>query len=537
MVAQSLTDLPSLAPAPDETETLVPPVVILRDRRQVELRQAYALPEAGGTLDYVVEFFLFLPRAMGVTPATYPKADFYTDAHVYTRLDAPGRSLRELGDLNDERSPLAKVHAVLPRLLEARAPATEPLVSLVQLHAHELSEAVVTATLTAARDARTGTPEGPAAFERDVERLLDDADGALVAIRQVRAEAEAFGVLCHPGLQKALGFAEEYVSAVLDEQVALLSDAVRDSRHLRDGEGTAVRVLLRLGRFAVEESRLRLEAGYALPWDEPREYFAYRLGLLKKALQQALYLNTREARGEEYIRDSAAMVAAGLAATWAFLAQIPMLNAGAMNTSTYLVLLASAVGAYMLKDRIKEWTRNWLMRRLRLNDYSRRIVADALRRFGLDGLHGRARERVRYLHADEVDDDIRAVRLLHRSVMGVGVELEDVLHYRRQLTLTADEKATVPPGFGIREILRLNTTALTRRLDDPLDEVAYYDAPSGQFRRAHLPKVYHANLIVRVSARHAPYAWVVRHRVVLNQDGLVRVEPVVTQKCARPDAR
>ncbi len=531
MVAQSLTDIPLIPAAVEGARAagLSRPNVIMRDRRQVEVRQAYPLPSRGETTNYTLDLFLFLPRTMGVNPATYPKADFYTDTHVYMRLDAPGRTVAELADLKaDQRSPLAQVHATLPRLLEARAPQTEPLVSLCQLHAHELSEAVVASFSAAARSVRDGDFGSPDAFEKHVQKLLVDSELSLVALRQVRAEAEAFGPLCHPGLQRALEFSEEYFSAVLDEQVALLSEAVRDSATLRDGSGTAVRVLLHLAAFAVEESKLRLEAGYAVPWDDQREYFAYRLGLLKKELQQALYLNTRELKGDNYIRNSAAMVAAGLAATWAFVTQANM-QLGQVTTGTQYALLGSAVGAYMLKDRIKEWTRDYLLRRVKLDDYSRAVVPETLARFGLHGVGGRARERMRFVKPDDVEPEVRALRLFHRSVMGTGVELEEVIHYRRRLTLSATDKATVPPGFGIREILRLNTHALTRRLDDPLDEVTFYDAPNGRFRRDSLPKVYHANLVVKVAADHAPLHWVSRSRLVLNQDGLVRVEPVVTR--------
>lgn len=516
-------------PQPDRVDGLAVPGVIMRDRHQFEVRQSYALPPgAGQDREYLLEMFLYLPRNMGVSAQSYRKEDFYTDNQMYLRLEAPGRTLAQLGDLNDDTSPLTVVHRTLPSLLQPRAPETEPLVALVQLHAHELAEATITAFAGASWTARHGDLGDLARFTQHVQQMLMDAEAAVVAIRQVRAEAEAFGPLLHPGVQRALGFAEEFVSAVLDEQVARLSEAVDRSTALHDGTGTAARVRVVMARFAQEQARLRLEAGYALPYEEPREYFAYRLGLLKKNLQQALYLNTREAAVDNYLRNSAAMVAAGLAATWAFIAQAPM-QMGGVRASTQFALLGSAVGAYMLKDRIKEWTREWLTRRLRIDDYSRRIVPDALARFGLEHLAGRARERMRFLPQSEVDPEVHAMRIMHRSVIGTTVELEEVLHYRRRLTLKAQEGARTTAGFGIREIMRFNISALTRRLDDPLDEVSYFNAQSGQFTRSSVPKVYHANLVVSVGAAHAPERWLSRFRLVLNQEGLIRVEPVATR--------
>jgi len=48
-----------------------------------------------------------------------------------------------------------------------------------------------------------------------------------------------------------------------------------------------------------------------------REYFLYRRSLLKKAVQQALWVTTRRRQVDSYLRNAAGMVAAGIAATWA----------------------------------------------------------------------------------------------------------------------------------------------------------------------------------------------------------------------------
>lgn len=518
--------------SPADAVYLSLPSVQARDRRQVEVRQAYLLPRGPDPLDYQLDVFLFLPRTLGVTSSTYPRADFYSDATVYMRLDAPGRSLRELADLNHPRNPLSSIHATLPRLLHPEAPPTEPLSSLCQLHAHELSEAVVNACSALASRARRGAHPRGDAFIKQIDAFLKDGEQALLALIQVRTEAESYGPLCAPQLTRALAFAEEYVSSILDEQVALLSQAIKESPTMRDGQGTAVKALLLLGQFAVEQARLRLESGYAVPWDEPKDYYTYRLGLLKKNLQQALYLNTRELPADNFVRNSAAMLGAGLAATWAFLSQVPMLQFGQVGLRTQMYLLASAVSAYMLKDRIKEWTREYLTRRMRSDDFNRGIYSDALARFGLSQLSGRAREKVLFMRPDQLDQEVRDIRMLHRSVVGTGLELEEVLYYRRRLSLRAAKGAKLPPGFGVREILRINTRHFTTRLDDPLEDVNYFDAPTGNFTRAQLPKVYHANLVLRISARHAPEHWLTRWRLVLTQDGLQRAQPVVTRRVA-----
>src|SRR5690606_1638321 len=115
------------------------------------------------------------------------------------------------------------------------------------------------------------------------------------------------------------------------------------------------------------------EQGFALPWGNSPEYYGYRIGLLKKELQRSLYLNTRNTARDPFVTNAAAMVAAGLAATWATLAALPLWT-GKWTSTEGIYFLALAVGAYILKDRIKEWTRVMLAKRFLRFDYNRRIV-------------------------------------------------------------------------------------------------------------------------------------------------------------------
>src|SRR5207249_342127 len=94
------------------------------------------------------------------------------------------------------------------------------------------------------------------------------------------------------------------------------------------------------------------------------EYFAFRQSFLKKAVQQALYVDTRRLAGDTFVRNATGAVAAGLAATWALVAQLPM-QIKDLPPTTQTVLLGAPVVAYIAKDRIKELTREWLSRRVR----------------------------------------------------------------------------------------------------------------------------------------------------------------------------
>jgi hypothetical protein len=127
------------------------------------------------------------------------------------------------------------------------------------------------------------------------------------------------------------------------------------------------------------------------------------------------------------------------------------------------------------------------------------------------------------------------MRRARRTVQGAKVLSEEVLHYHRQLDISAERSdAAMPQDYWVRDILRLNMRHFLVRLDDPMDKVAYFDLAHRTFATAGFSRVYHVNLVVQTE--HQIGAHVERRvegfRVVLNQKGIVRVEGTGTQELA-----
>jgi hypothetical protein len=347
---------------------------------------------------------------------------------------------------------------------------------------------------------------------------------ALGSVRRLRAKASAYRALIPPALQDGLTFAEEYASAIIDEQFAELAVQIDSSTALRDGHATATRLRIRLGQTIEQVNRRRLDQGFATPWDSQPEYFAYRMALLKDELQRALYVDTRRLARDPFYQNSAAMVAASLAATWATLAQLPLLSSD-FATEHRLQVLSLAVLAYVLKDRIKEWTRLLLSSRILRWDHDRKVLGNALLKVGFGEFSGRARERMRFLSEAQVPPEVKKLRLFHRKMQVLASEQEQVLHYHRRLTFRSSS-SPVPSGFGVQDVFRLALEDIIKRLDDPIDPVSFYDHKSGQFKTAQVPKVYHLNLILVAENLSSNEVVRSRTRAVVNQQGIVRLEPL-----------
>ncbi len=506
------------------------PELTARDRRTLEVRQWFALPtRANDEHTTTTTVTLFFPRGFGISKHTYTHEAFYRDANVYMRLQAPELSLKDLGDLELPLNPAGALRQALPALLSDHAPSAAALDLLAKTFGAELADGVTLATRAFAGRLRRGAKvaEPAAQLQVALSSLCTDLLRALAAVRRLRAKGRAYKTVAPPTFLPALAFAEEYASAVVDERIAELARVVDELPHLRDNIGTATRLRLLLARTAEQVLRRRIEQGFPTPSTDAPEYFTYRTGLLKKEMQRALYVDTRASTRDPFYRNSAAMVAAGIAATWATIAQVQMMQGG-LTSGQYGLFMVAAVGAYVLKDRIKEWVRNALSKRLLRYDHDRHIVGDALKPAGLGGFGGRAQERMRWVGLDELQYGVARLRARHRTVRGVAPELEHVLQYDRKVTLKSDA-VPMPDGYGVQELFRLSLDEALKRLDDPIDPVEYYDPQSATFKSAQMPKVYHLNVVVESRDERDQSSVLVRWRVVVNQEGIVHIDPVATR--------
>jgi hypothetical protein len=132
---------------------------------------------------------------------------------------------------------------------------------------------------------------------------------------------------------------------------------------------------------------------------------------------------------------------------------------------------------------------------------------------------------VQFVTRAQVPDEVVALRVADRTVRGAAVGSEEVLLYRRQLVLRAEQGAPVARGLALRQIIRLNLRHFLTRLDEPEHADCHFAPREGRFRDVRLPKVYHINLVARVKSAAAE-AHSQRWRVVLNKEGIVRIETV-----------
>src|SRR5262249_9227864 len=150
---------------------------------------------------------------------------------------------------------------------------------------------------------------------------------------------------------------------------------VRPATSLQDGKGGRASLAARLKEIARRESIYRARSGFcSLDFDhiEQRELYAFKMSLLKKYVSKPLYLDVTMSRPKRTgIQHAVGAVAAAFAAAWAviaqtFLAQGPGSAGGVSVSAVTSLLFAAGILAYVLKDRIKVFINETVMRRLRV---------------------------------------------------------------------------------------------------------------------------------------------------------------------------
>lgn len=549
----------------DAAETQIKSQIAVHDRTQLEAVFDYPLLPAeqfsGKDLRYEVEAYFYFPRQMGITAHSYPKERFYADLRPLVRLREPRLSYKQLAGLCSPgvRSPILIIRNYLDSCKDGAPSETEKvLVDEARIFGCSFASYFLRRVDRRGRRLRrnfshrksSGKPADQASedvFMDAVAQTMEVLSKAYNMLRQWRAlRFDSEKVLSEKtaALVQEIRFVDEYCTYRFRDGLARLAKAAREiDEHSNDDVLTVFN--RRLAAYARLEHWYSQKVGYS--WVDRRsvsenvEAYLYRRGALKRRIWRVLYLNVRVKPLFTFQQQLGAMVAAGIAALWAVVAEVIIRNrasvsGGALFTSfrdsTFVIVMIAFVLAYVLKDRIKELGRSYfklgILKKIPDN-------AEAISYQTGDGQIwkiGSIAEFTKFLHPAKVPDQVRQLR---RRADPDGLESEDVpvdiIRYRKVVTLHPTIMQRLPyPIRAVHDILRLNVNAFLSKLDDPHQESEILDA-DGRLIEMKLPKVYHLDVVLKYSkmistlGQSAAEQAVFDHiRLIVNKEGLFRVE-------------
>lgn len=517
--------------------------VVLHDRTQFECQFTYEISpshlSARKDLERCrIEAYYFFPTNMAVSELNFPKETFYRQLRTFLRFKSPDFTPETLLDPLASDSPLNALSYHLKRRAQGAEAPPEGSVrdearlfgcivsSLFKAQRREIERLLAEANQRPTDMGRWRELEGA------VRAFLTSGERLLARYRDLLGESDGFSV----ALRGTLRQVDEFLTYRFDHTLSALHFALSAS-------WGAPESLVGLGGAMTEaaerELTYRKAAGYiVLTPNDPAglALYTYRSGALKKLIERVLYLDVRTIQEKNRWRT----LAAGLGALLAGFVS------GSANQTIVVPLSHSLVWAvlafaffYVVRDQIKEVLRDYVWTRISFYFPDNRLmIHDPIKDLPL----GRCTERAQYLKKADLPADVRAVREQNHVVDLDSEREETVLLYRNHVKLNAREiLAEHRRRTHVKHFLRFSVDELLPRLDDPSVKVRFFDPEAGGFQRTNAPKVYHLNIVFklqRFDASNEPLApFYQRIRVVLDKDGIQRIEPVAVENLPAPAVR
>lgn len=489
----------------------------VHDRHQFELKLEYHPPDDGRMTRYVVEAFACMPSSLNISPDTIPRESLYADIHNYVRLKTPELSWSELGALPS--SPLIRAAEEL-ELIERGG---DPMLFIYECKLFACIVRGRLRDLCTAAETALPTPATRVAVERLAAQAVETIDAASSVVGRFRALAERAAAPALPDKARAAyRLADEYVSVSIEQMIRRVIVTVSAATVTEDAVAAVALLKRSLLVPILDEEKYRRGRSYATIID-PRtdnEGYIYHTGLLKKYCSSALFLEVHRAlarrRWQEFLFAVAAGIAMAFATVIAFWAQTRYSQLG-------LQLFLILVGAYMFKDRIKESTRGLFARLLERGLYDRKIVIED----PAGGTLGHCFEKIDYRPRRRLPSDVMEIRRRGCEPTARIAEeelFETVIHYKKELVLSARQLAGRRGSVGLTDILRFHVARWTHDMDEPDQEIEYVDAATHTLGPVRAAKTYHVDVVFRFHARAGQAPQTTLMRLILDRNGIKRIE-------------
>lgn len=489
---------------------------------------------------YQAESYLFFPAQMKVNPASYPVEHFYRDMKSYINFRIPKLSFREMIGLTDNpnRSPLGKIKRELS-LYASESKATS--IAFIRQEARIFGCAFHNFLERKLRklERRVSVAQNSETAESSHEALVlnfyhDTINKIYKIFKEWQKLADPSTHPKPPTLQSEVSIVDEYIVHITKDFLLQATDALdrlKLSRKTRFRLQHKCRAALRGLRMYCRRS--------SYIWIDDRnsagdlEDYQYRRGLLKRKVWSSLYLDPRVKPLFAIQKQAGAMLAAGAAAIWAFLAEVTIRSSSAtrgsftasIEGSTFIIITAFAL-AYILKDRIKELGRGYFKWGIfgRLPDSSNKIIYPKDSSGNRDVTVGNYEEKARFSAASRLPEDIAAIA--DRYFPLDEEESRSIILYQQRFSLKEEPIRNLKRKMrAVYSFYRLNISSLLGPLDQP-DSPASIPTQDLHITKINLPKVYHVDLIIKITGKvmNQNYPIYRIFRLVVNKEGILRLE-------------
>lgn len=448
-----------------------------------------------------IRLVFFLPYSFNIRPETLDPTEFYDDVKLYVRFNTPTIPIDELLDPASRDSPLARLvrklenpHAVEPTGLDYEAKLLGAVLKTV------LRDTVV--RLITDRDVIT---------QAEIDEFCDTVfriDAGFAAFRSALDDERLTG-----RARTNLRLIDEHLSLTLENYLVrlLTNRKVRSADVTTEPLREAIAVQQDYRRGRGYRSVVDAREGSAR-----REEYIYRYKKLKHYASSVLFFEIHRGNQAKRVEHLLYAFAAGLAMAIATgISFIGQIRFGTLSTTLFLVL----VGAYMIKDRIKDAFRSAFQQTLgRLFYDTRTVFKDQMTR----RVMGIVKERTMFVRPSRLEDDLLATRArggfesaLTESRPETTLEYTKLLYLNERRLHRTHRRIT-----GLADINIIDVQNLLRYLVRQREEVPVVSESGVELEQTR--RIYHLNLLISADTGEGD-RWH-KVRLIVDAGGIRRIE-------------
>ncbi len=399
--------------------------------------------------DFVMNTWIFVPNSLDINATKYSKENFYRDLKSDVRLITPEYSLHDFAN-DDQLLPNQTLNEEFENLFIAPDD-TADLVHAVKMYC-AIAKSVF-------RDAaqQVMTAENSQQRLEACQTYIDDVKKVLNRFRLLYNKLKNSDI--KDRIVQDFAYADEFLGNVMASYTYPLRNELHAS-FPKDYEAIEARFKeLLLGERAYKSEQGYLNVSPSDP--NGNEDFVFRASLLKKFAESDLYLSSNKRKNTFLVEQILYSLAAGAAMVVATLSSFFFQQRYGNFTLPFLIAL---VVSYMFKDRLKDLLRLFFAKRVSNK------VFDTRTDFHIKGRHiGWSKDSMDFIDGDKVLPEVIQLRDRLPLFDEVSGNDEKIILFRKKVQIWPDElaKASPFPLKGINDILRLNITEFTRKMDNP----------------------------------------------------------------------
>lgn len=477
----------------------------IHDQQTFEVKLEFPSSKQSGIKDhYYVNTYLFIPHALDINKHNYSKQDFYNSLKTHIRLTTPFFPLQNI--TKGRNSPYARLSKSIKEFVTFP---DEDKKSIFELQIKRFCSIFHT-SLRHAINYIISTKNNS-----DRKHLIEEFVNQTIQIRdKYKSLRETINVpLKSRDAFDIFKFADEYQSLLVERHIFVLTDNLSKKKWDKDKT-----LIAKLNELVLQEMIYREKKEYpsVARTHMSNEDILHRSSRLKKFIESNLFLNTDTKRDGVVFEQILFSFAAGLAMIFATaVAFVSQLIYGSLTLPLFIALVIS----YMLKDRIKELARLYLNKKQYryFHDFKTNIYDQKEKKIG------NLKESFQFVKHKHLSENIFKARNKMRST-GITNESmgEKIILYRNKIEIFKNKKYLPDDFSGFTEILRLNISDFTKKMDDPEKEI--FTRTKDGFKRSMANRTYRLNMILTYSdGKNKKFQL---YKLIVHKNGINRIERI-----------